>query len=196
MKPVTVHDQPYEFYSWDEFGTDVFSLATKIQEGKQKFDRIIALAKGGVTISRPILDLLNINELSSIQIEFYSGVYTTDSMPVITQSLPVKIKGESVLILDDLADSGESFITAVQYLRQHGTKSIQTASWLIKPWSKFKPDFFVRKTSAWVIFPWEIRETITILKSLWEKAGDSKTLIHKNLLSIGFSEVQIKAFLK
>lgn len=194
MTQVTIHDQLYQMYTWEEFGEDVFTLAAKISEQHLKIDRVIALAKGGVTISRPVLDLLGLAEMSSIQIEFYNGIASTEQMPVITQSLPVRIKGESILILDDLSDSGESFIAAVHYLSQHGTTKIQTASLLIKPWSKFKPDFFVRETKAWIIFPWEIRETILLLSDMWKKKGDSKDKIKKQLRQVGFTTQQISTF--
>src|SRR5258706_16112398 len=115
MKTTTIHDQAYDLYSWKEFGEQVLALSKSIIATGDQFDRIIALAKGGTAIVRPIADLCGIKELSSIQIEFYTGIEKTAKVPVITQSLPVKIKGENVLIIDDVADSGETLIMATNY---------------------------------------------------------------------------------
>ena len=29
-----------------------------------------------------------------------------------------------------------------------------------KPWSIVKPDYYKKETSRWIVFPWEIKETI------------------------------------
>jgi hypothetical protein len=31
---------------------------------------------------------------------------------------------------------------------------------MIKPWTRFKPNYYADETTAWVIFPWELGETI------------------------------------
>lgn len=195
MNTITIHGQAYELYSWKEFGEHVFAIAKSIVELGDQFDRIIALAKGGTAIVRPIADLCGIKELSSIQIEFYTGIETTARTPVITQSLPVKIKDERVLIIDDVADSGETLILATNYIKQHGAVDIKTATLVIKPWTKLKPDFTYYKTEAWIIFPWEIREHIVLLSAMWKAKGDSDAQIKSQLLEIGFTSQELDVFL-
>lgn len=195
MKTVTIHDQTYELYDWKTFGEHVFAIAKQIVERGDQFDRIIALAKGGTAIVRPIADLCGIKELSSIQIEFYTGIEKTAKTPVITQSLPVRIKDERVLIIDDVADSGGTLILATNYVRQHGASDIKTATLVLKPWTKFEPDFSYYKTDAWIIFPWEIREHILLLSAMWTERGDSKATIRKQLLKIGFTSQELAVFL-
>lgn len=187
MKSVEIHNQHYELYTWQEFGQHVLALAKNIIEAGEEFDRLIALAKGGTAIARPVGDLCGIRELSSIQIEFYTGIAETARTPVITQSLPVKIKGERVLVIDDIADSGETLIMADNYLKHHGVSEIKTATLVTKSWTKYQPDYSYHKTDAWVIFPWEIRETIQLLTAIWEKKGDSSDNIKAQLQEMGFS---------
>jgi hypoxanthine phosphoribosyltransferase len=195
MKTITIHNQAYELYSWKEFGEHVFALSKSILETGDQFDRIIALAKGGTAIVRPIADLCGIKELSSIQIEFYTGIEKTAKTPVITQSLPVKIKEENVLIIDDVADSGETLIMATNYIRQHGASDIKTATLVSKPWTKMQADFTHYTTEAWIIFPWEIREHIVLLNAMWKEKGDSQTVIQEQLKEIGFTSEEIDVFL-
>jgi hypoxanthine phosphoribosyltransferase len=199
MTNSVIHDQEYEFYSWQKLGEDVFTLAQKIIKSQQagttpKFDRIIALAKGGLTFSRSMVDYLNVDNVSSIQIEFYSGIGTTNKTPVITQSLPVSIRDEHVLIFDDIVDKGSTLELALEYLQHHGAKSITTAALIQKPWAKPKPDFYVQETESWVIFPNEVRETVGLLNELWQEEGDSAEEITQNLLKIGFSKEEVDLF--
>lgn len=195
MNTMTFHEQDYEFYSWESLGEDIFKLAKEIITSGKKYDRIIALAKGGLTFSRSLVDYLDVQEVSSIQIQFYTGIGTTQKTPVITQSLPVSIKDENILIFDDIVDKGETMKLAVEYLHYHGAKGVSTSTLIEKPWSKFKSDFVARSSQAWVIYPNEIRETITILKELWQEKGDSLDIIRENLVKLGFSRPEVELFL-
>lgn len=196
MNKVTFHEQDYEFYSWQNLGDDVFSLASQIIEAGHSFDRIIALAKGGLTFSRSLVDFLAVPNISSIQIEFYGVNELKQPTPVITQSLPVSVRDENVLIFDDIVDSGETLKLATEYIQHHGVTSVTTAALLRKPWTEFEVDFHAQESEAWVIFPNEIRETIESLVTVWTKAGDTPEVIKKQLLEIGFSEPEVQLFAK
>lgn len=194
MKAITLHGSVYQLFTWNDFGKLELLLAKQINTSPYKFDRLIALAKGGTTISRAIADLCGIQELSSIQIEFYTGIETTARTPVITQSLPIKIKDERVLIVDDVADSGETLALATNYLNQHGASLIKSATLVTKSWTKPRPDFSCLDSDAWIIFPWETRETIAQLTKKWQTKGALPKQIHKNLLLLGYKEEEISIF--
>lgn len=196
MKKTQFHGQTYEFYSWERLGDDIFTLAEQIIQSGKQFDRIIALAKGGLTFSRSLVDYLQVDNVSTFQIEFYTGIGTTENTPVITQSLPVSIKGEKILIFDDIVDRGPTMTLATQYLLQHGATTLTTAALIQKPWSTFTVDFCARQSESWVIFPNEVRETITLLKKLWLQKGDSLEKIEAQLLEIGFGKEEVALFLK
>lgn len=191
----TIHSTSYQFCSWTQFGQDIFALAKKIEESGQKFDRIVALAKGGLTLSRSLVDYLKVEAVSSFQIEFYSGINQTARTPVITQSLPVSIKNERILIVDDIADSGETLDLAVKYLQYHGAQSLHTATLFMKPKSKITPDFYVSETTAWVIFPNEIRETIEMLSGMWKEKGDDTEKMIQQFTEIGLPPEEIEFFI-
>lgn len=190
----TIHDQTYELYSYDELGEATFQLAEQLLTTDQKFDRVVALAKGGLTYVRGLLDLLAIPDVSTIKIEFYAGVNDRQQVPIITQSLPVNIQDEKILIFDDIIDTGETLKLATTYLQQHGAQSITTACLLRKPWTTFQTDFFVLETEAWVIFPNELRESIELLSSNWRTAGDDDTAIIDQLTRVGFPPSSIEHF--
>lgn len=191
MKSATIHNQKFELYSWDEFGQHLLALSREILKSGDQFDRLVALAKGGTAIARPLGDLCGIKEQSSVQIEFYADIAETNKTPVITQSLPVQIKGERVLVVDDIADSGETLKVANTYLSLHGVDDIKTATLITKPWTKFKPDYSFYHTDSWIIFPWEVRETIELLTAIWKQKGDRQDKIKAQLVEIGFPKTEI-----
>lgn len=194
MTTTTFHDQTYEYYPWSQLGEDIFKLAQDVSKSGKKFDRLVALAKGGLTFSRSLVDYLNIPDVSSLQIEFYTGIGETAKTPVITQSLPVTVRNEHILLFDDIVDTGETLKLAVQYLKYHGAASITTATLVTKPWTTFEAQFAARSTKAWIIFPNETRETIEVLTKMWAKKGDSPEKIQKQLLEIGFSKPEVALF--
>ncbi|CAN5311888.1 phosphoribosyltransferase [soil metagenome] len=191
---VRIHDQAYEYLSWEVLGEEIFDLAQKILKNGKEYDRVIALAKGGLTFARSLIDYLDIPQLNSIQIEFYSGIDKTLKAPVVTQGLSASIKNESILIFDDLVDKGETMKKATEYLRFHGPEDIDTCCLITKPWATFKPDFFTHESKAWIIFPNESRETIQLLQDMWQEKGDSLEVIKVNLMKIGFPKAEVEFF--
>lgn len=195
MTPKTFNDISYQYQNWAELGQDIFELSKKIIESGEKFDRVIALAKGGLTFSRSLVDYLNIEEVSSLHIEFYNSINSTNEMPVVTQSIPVSLKNEKILLFDDLVDTGKTVETALAYLKHRGVNSIKTAVFFYKPKSIIKPDFFVREVNSWIIFPNEVRETILELAEMWTAKGLDQNTIQSQLKEIGLPDEQISFYL-
>jgi len=196
MKTTTIHNQEYLCLGWDQVGKEVFELSKKILSANLEFDRVVALAKGGLTFSRTLVDYLGVKELSSIQIEFYTGIGMTNQTPVITQSLPISIRNERILIFDEVVESGETMKMAVEYLHFHGCRNVHTASIATKPWAKFSVDFSAFETKAWILFPHENRESIHLLKKNWANEGVSLEKIHEELLKVGLPKDEVEFFLK
>ena len=163
----------------------------RVNQGKNMY---AVIKTGGKQYKVAAGDYLKVENVSSIQIEFYTGIGKTAKTPLITQSLPVSIKNEDILIFDDIVDKGDTLALAKEYLKYHGAKSITTATLIEKPWSKEKSDFFARQSEAWVIFPNEVRETIETLTDLWLEEGDQLSTIKAQLLEIGFSKDEVDLF--
>jgi len=182
----------YLFLDWGELGALTQALATKILDQKgESYDRIIALATGGHTMSKAMKDYLNIEKSSSMHVSFYTGIGETNKTPIITQSIGADIQGERVLVFDDVNDSGKTLEIASSYLFMRGVKSVDTACLLQKPTTKNPSTFFGEETKSWIIFPDEVRETIVLLTTRWSKQGIGKAEIHTRLNEIGFSDSHI-----
>lgn len=195
LKQIIYDEIPYVAPTWEQMGVICFELAKNILKNGKKYDRVVALAKGGWTWARALVDYLGIDQVASVQIKFYSGVYQTNEEPKIVQPLSVNVKGENVLIFDDVADSGKTFIMAKDYLLKSGAKSVQTAALFYKPHSNFKPDYFIYETRAWVIFPHEMREIVETAGKKWLETGLSEKEVLARFAKLSLPADQMKYFL-
>ncbi|NOY14712.1 MAG: hypothetical protein GXP43_00655 [bacterium] len=189
----------YQKVSWQQLGQLAIKLAGKILKTKPKppeFDCLVALATGGLTMGRTLKDYLNIPQVASLQIKFYTQINQTASVPVIIQSVPINLDGQSVLIFDDINDTGATLQSARQYLTLRGAKQITTATLFQKSHSSYTSDYFGQMTNNWIVFPDETRETIDLLSRKWRKQGLSLPTIKQRLSQIGFTNQEIKLFIQ
>jgi hypoxanthine phosphoribosyltransferase len=100
----------------------------------------------------------------------------------------VPVKGFNVMVVDDVADTGESLKVAVEHLEACGAKAIRTATLYYKPQSCFKPDFFIVQTEQWVVFPWERLETTRRLFDEAKKMGNPISYVKERLTGAGVDE--------
>ena len=147
LKEINFDNISYVAPSWDQMGDLTFLLAKKILDSGKSFDRVVALAKGGWTWARAIVDLLEVPQLSSTRLKSYCNVNECGQVKV-TQPLSDSVDGENVLIFDDVVDSGETLIKAKEYLSLLGAKTVTTAALCYKPRSKFVPDFYAFNTTS------------------------------------------------
>lgn len=187
---------PYIAPSWEDMGVLCFNLAKQILNRNMKYDRVVALAKGGWTWARALVDYLQIENIASVQIKFYSNVNKTEETPVILQSLSTGVNGEQILLFDDVADSGKTLEVAKDYVIKCGAKKVDTATLFYKPRSVYKPEYYSYQTSAWVIFPHEIREIVIQAGTKWLKSGLNKSEVIKRFTVLGLPKDQVAYFLK
>lgn len=184
----------YMHPTWEEMGRVSFELAKEINESGERFDRLVALAKGGWTWARTTVDNLNIEHLSSIRVKSYNGVNSNSRIDLI-QPLTDLVNGEKILIFDDVADSGETLKFAKDYILGAGASEVKMATLCSKPRSCISPDFYGFQTSAWIIFPHEIREFINGSGSTWLSKGVQEREVRERFLEIGLPIEQVDYFM-
>ncbi|MFZ8849174.1 MAG: phosphoribosyltransferase [Thermoproteota archaeon] len=187
-----------EFYvlKWSVFYKDIVKLYKKIKGDNYKPDIIVAIARGGWVVGRIISDLLEVNQVTDLHITFYTNVYSTLKEPIILEGIGKDIKNKKILVVDDVSDTGESLIKAIDYLRSFNPLIIKTATVYIKPWTKFIPDYYIKSIDKWIIYPYEVKETIDKLKNKWLNENKSSEWIENKLIEIGIPKWQVKEFLK
>lgn len=171
--------------SWDDIFAKSIKLAEKIRKTERdQFDCIVGISRGGLALTRIMSDLLDIQDVMITRCEYYSDIGEKRKKPVITQKIQGNISGRKVLVVDDVADSGESLIVIKKYLESKRPVDVKISTIFIKPWCKMTPDYFVARTDAWIIFPWEYYEAIKSLSATNSKDILSKTHIPQNYIEM------------
>ena len=132
--------------------------------------------------------------LANVRAEFYLGVAETKGEPTLTQPVSVNVKGKKVLVVDEVADTGKSLKLVKEHLTERGASEIKIATVYYKPWSIVKPDYYERETSLWIVFPWEVKETVKkIIKKCKEKEKSVEEETQK-LIESGVPAKLVKRF--
>jgi hypoxanthine phosphoribosyltransferase len=189
---------PREYVSptWDEIYEMLLTLAGRIRESGFKPDLIVGVSRGGWVPGRILSDLLANARTANVKIEFYVGIGKTSGKPVVTQPISEEISRKHVLVVDDVADTGESLFVALDHIRERGAGQIKTVTIYHKPHSKFKPDFFAETTPRWIVFPWERLETTLFLLKEAKTRGQDGYSVRETLSKCRIDERTIGALLK
>jgi uncharacterized protein len=181
------------FLTWDDLQDQCFKLAKLIHKQNIKLDRIVCVSRGGLIIARILSDFLDL-PISNFTIVSYVSVGVTGK-PKIVEKLSVDIKSESVLLVDEIVDHGTTLKCALDYLATKKPKKIYSLAPVIKPWTKIKPDYYLIETKKWVVYPYELKETIDDLKKIFLKEGKTKKDLEKTINKLKFNPQQAKYFL-
>lgn len=156
----------YIYYSPNEIFDMIYKLGDKIK-GSFNPDCLIGMSRGGLWVVRVLSDYFNNPNVFIIMTKYYKGIESTKRKLEILQDLDEKIvAGKKVLIVDDVADTGVSMSKGLELIKNKGAAKAKTATLHYKPWSIIKPDYFVEQTEKWIVYPWEINETIkSIIKT-------------------------------
>ncbi len=147
------------YIDWAEYGRMASAFSRKISAKRKRFDLVIGIARGGVPLAMVIADKLGV-KVDIINVKSYTGIGKEErTKPRILSTLTDGIKGGRILLVDDLVEHGDTMKLVSAYIRKRKPKELRTAVLFKKPWSKFEPDYFLRKVDRWVVFPWDKGET-------------------------------------
>jgi hypoxanthine phosphoribosyltransferase len=163
----------------------LLDLALRIRQSGFRPDLLVGVSRGGWAPGRILSDLLENTHTANIKVEFYVGIGKTTRKPVVTQPISEDISKKHVLIVDDVADTGESLKVALDHIHDKGAGEVKTATVYYKPHSKFKPDFYADTTSNWIIFPWERLEATKLLIQEAKAEGRSIDSVREILKKYG-----------
>jgi uncharacterized protein len=103
---------------------------------------------------------------------------------------------KSVLIVDEVADSGRSLRLIKEHIMERGARQVKTATLFYKNECTLKPDYYESETDCWVVFPWEIKETIRNIMETHKNAAYQTENELGKLAAAGVPKRLISRFLK
>jgi hypothetical protein len=151
-----------EAVSWSAVQSLAHRLAAKIVASGYRPDLIVAIGRGGYVPGRLLSDWLGIMDLTSFKIEHYRHTEKRHAARV-RYPLPEGVAGRRVLLVDDVADSGETFAVALEHLAQRGPPAEARSAVLhFKTVSPYRPDFHAKTVRdwRWILYPWAVMEDV------------------------------------
>lgn len=189
----------YLILSWQDVYNLTLQLSERIVASGFKPDIIVGIARGGWIPARILSDVLYMESLQNIRIEYYTDVGVRGKEPKITQPLTGSLKGRSVLIVDEIADTGDSLYHAISHTESLGVEEQRSAVLHLKPTSRVIPNYSMVRTSSWVVYPWENRESIIALVKIFKKENpelDLKDIRDRLVFEVGFEPPVADYFIK
>jgi len=147
---------------------DSFSLAKKIYNSGFEPSCFLAIWRGGSPIAIAVHEFLRFKGIhpfhAVIKTESYAGMIQKDFVIVDgMENVSKKLSSsDRVLIVDDIFDTGKTIKSIIEELyKKSGTAKpeVRVATVFFKPAknrTEIKPDYFIRETDSWVIFPHEL----------------------------------------
>lgn len=186
----------FEVPTWNQIYEMLLKLADRIRKNGFKPDVIVGVSRGGWPPARVLSDLMDNPNLANVRAEFYLGVAETKGEPVLTQPVSVDVAGERVLVVDEIADTGKSLKLVKEHILKRGASEVKIATVYYKPWSIVTPDYYEKETNCWVVFPWEIKETVRKIVEKCEEKGEPLENETAKLVRAGVPAKLVERFLR
>jgi xanthine phosphoribosyltransferase len=141
--------------SWDQFHRDARALAWRLAEAGP-FAAIVAITRGGLVPAAVVARELGIRVIETVCVTSYSHTAQADLRVLKTVADAVVSvaggEGQGVLIIDDLADTGQT----AKIVRGMLPKA-HFAAVYAKPMGRPLVDTFITEVSqdTWIFFPWD-----------------------------------------
>ncbi len=160
------------------------TVADDVRAERFEPDVVVALARGGWFAGRCLCDFLGLDDLTSLKIEHYVGTAAPGDEPEIRYPMPEgSVAGKNVLVVDDIADTGESIDRAEAYVRDRGPDAVRTATLQCLPGCDADPDFVGETLDGWtwVVYPWNFVEDMCDLVSGVMETADTEAFTADDL---------------
>jgi len=173
MEILEVGGSKYLKISWRRLEELVEALAEKIVASSYTPDVLVGILRGGATVAHLLSDVLGLYRIYPIGCSSYVDVGKKEELRIYSPLAIKDLSGKRVLVVDDVADDGGTLKGVVEFeILPRNPLEVKTATLHMKPWCRFKPDYYVEITDAWIIYPWERHEVVRqVAKKFIEDLG-------------------------
>lgn len=152
--PTGLVSTPTEYLdlTWEMFGELCRALALRVA---REYDPeiVVGIARAGVIPAAIVASILRL-DFYSMRISRKEGDEQVRDRPAILSAAPPQAAGRRVLIVDEIATSGETMRLALAAVRDTRPAEVRTATSFVRS-QGYKADYFALETDATVIFPWD-----------------------------------------
>ncbi len=158
---MNIHAQVTKTYiQFDDIKLMCASIYQQAQKDNFQPDLLIGICRGGL-VPLGILagePMFNNRTILTVDVTSYDENGEQKELKVL---FPVHLDdykdAQSVLIIDDLVDSGLTIDCIVRMIKQElPNATVKVATLFYKKRSKIIPDYFAQEATDWIVFPWEV----------------------------------------
>ncbi|SHI41328.1 hypoxanthine phosphoribosyltransferase [Tangfeifania diversioriginum] len=136
MKKVKIHDKTFQlFIPYEKIRASIELMAEKMNKDlADKNPLFICVLNGSFMFAAELfkrIDLIN-SEISFVKLASYAGEHTTGNVKQLI-GLNEKIEGRTVVVLEDIVDSGITIDNIQDQLKKLKPKEVSVATLLLKP---------------------------------------------------------------
>ena len=169
---------PCVITNWDYIYGLCREVAEDVRRSPFEPDVIVALARGGWFAGRCLCDFLGLDDLTSLKVEHYVGTAQKTGEPQVRYPMPEgSVAGKDVLIIDDIADTGQSISHAYDYVTDRDPSTVRTGTLQLLGTSEFEPEYVGERLDewAWIVYPWNfIEDMIDLTTGVMETSGSER----------------------
>jgi hypoxanthine phosphoribosyltransferase len=150
-------EQPLKrILGWEDISQLVDQLIDKLP---RDYDTMLVITRGGMIPACLISERLDIRNILVAAVQLYTGIGATLDRPVLLQFPDdALMAGRSVLIVDDVWDSGRTATAVRERVRGAGGRP-ELAVLHYKPRASHfpddRPDYYADLTDDWIVYPWD-----------------------------------------
>ncbi len=120
--------------NWQRLVDLTLDLTLMVKESGYRPDSIIAILRGGgYIVGKLVSDFLGIDDLVVLGLVSYGTKIGQGEEPIVTYPIIRDLRGRSVLVVDDVADTGKTLTTARDLTRFYGAREVRVATLYVKP---------------------------------------------------------------
>ncbi len=138
--------------SWEMFGELCRALAFRVARDYHP-DLVVGIARAGAIPAAIVASILRV-DFYSMKISRKQGDNQILDRPAVLSAAPVQARGKKVLLVDEIATSGDTLRLGLAAIRDIDPTEVRTATSFARTHG-YKTDYFALETDATIIFPWD-----------------------------------------
>lgn len=141
-----------EEISWERFAQLAATLSEQI--APLQVDAVVGIARAGLFPATALACALR-RDLYPVRVSRRVQDVVTHKNPRWIVDVSTEVAGKRVVVVDEMADTGETLALVAQRVREQGASRVFTAGLVRHSWASPPPDFTALTSDALVIFPWD-----------------------------------------
>jgi uncharacterized protein len=155
--------------TWSDIDRWADTVADGVRAARAVPETIVGLTRGGWVPGRLLCDRLGVHRLVSLRAQHWGITATKTGAAALTEALSGPVRGQAVLVVDDITDTGDSLALAVDHVRARRPSRVESATLLHITGARHVPTYFgeevARSEWAWIVFPWNYWEDLVALSA-------------------------------